>query len=91
MTKRAIGKNHAERAAPYRTLHGWAVGVLLETHAIAECPDHGHIRDRGSWAHGWDEARLIATTLPFKDATPEQALAAIDDVMRSVGDACPEC
>jgi hypothetical protein len=30
----------------YRTLQGWALGILLETHAIRECEDHSHMRDR---------------------------------------------
>jgi hypothetical protein len=31
---------------PYRTLRGWAIGLLLETHAIKECEEHGHMQDR---------------------------------------------
>jgi hypothetical protein len=31
---------------PSRTLRGWAIGVLLETQAIRECEEHGHMRDR---------------------------------------------
>ena len=76
---------------PYRTLQGWAIGVLLECHAIVECPDHGHIRDRGSWPLAWDEAREVAKRQPFLGASKKQCLTALDEVMASVGDVCPEC
>lgn len=78
------------QSLPFRT-RGWAIGVLLDCHAIAECPDHGHIRERGSWPHAMDDARASARSHPFAGATSEQCLAAIDEIMRSVGDACPEC
>jgi hypothetical protein len=31
---------------PFRTLRGWAIGGVLGTHAIRECEEHGHMRDR---------------------------------------------
>ncbi len=75
----------------YRTLQGWAIGTLLETHAIIECSEHGHIRDRGSWAHGLEEAKAVAMSHPFAGATPQACGSAIDEVMASIGDICPEC
>jgi hypothetical protein len=76
---------------PYRTLDGWAISVLLEPHAIKECEEHGHIRDRSTDPHAWDRAREIARAEPFPGTSPVLAVAAIDDVMRSVGDTCPDC
>lgn len=79
-----------EKRGLFRTLQGWALGVLLETGAIRECPDHGHMKDRTD-PGAWREARDIASGHPFLGATPAESVRAIDDVMQSIGDTCPEC
>jgi hypothetical protein len=75
---------------PYRTLQGWAIGLLLETHAIKECEEHGHMQDRTD-PNAWRRARELASKYPFRGATPAEAVQALDDVMQSIGDTCPEC
>jgi hypothetical protein len=75
---------------PYRTLRGWAIGLLLETHAIKECEEHGHMQDRTD-PDAWKRAREIASKYPFRGSTPAEAVRALDDVMQSIGDTCPEC
>jgi hypothetical protein len=84
-----------EVAAPqlrpaYRTLEGWALGTLLEEHAVRECADHGHMRDRSD-PDAWNRAREAARAHPFAGTSAEISIAAIDDVMRSIGDSCPDC
>jgi hypothetical protein len=79
-----------KRREPYRSLRGWAVGLLLETGAIRECVDHGHLCDATD-PDAWRRARKIASTYPFKSASPFEAVAMIEDIMRSIGDICPEC
>jgi hypothetical protein len=79
-----------KRREPYRSLRGWAVGLLLETGAIRECVDHSHLCDVTD-PDAWRRARHIASISPFKGATPAEAIAVIEDIMRSVGDICPEC
>jgi hypothetical protein len=74
----------------YRTLRGWALGVLLEAHAIRECDEHGHMKDRAD-PHALEHAHEIARHQPFPGSSPDQAVAAIDDVMQSIGDTCPDC
>jgi hypothetical protein len=74
----------------YRTIHGWALGVLLEAHGIRECDVHGHMKDRTD-PHALEHARDIARHQPFPGSSDVQSLAAIDDAMASIGDACPEC
>ncbi len=73
-----------------RTLEGWALGILLEAHAVTQCHEHGHMRDRTD-PHAWDHARDIARQEPFPGTSPDKAVAAVDEVMRSIGDTCPEC
>jgi hypothetical protein len=74
----------------YRTIGGWALAVLLETHAIRECDEHGHMKDLTD-PHALEHAREIARHEPFRGTSSEQSLAAIDEVMNSIGDTCPEC
>jgi hypothetical protein len=74
----------------YRTLRGWALSILLETYAIKECAEHGHMRDQTD-PDAWKRARELALKYPFRRATAVKSLQAIDDVMRSIGDTCPDC
>jgi hypothetical protein len=74
----------------YRTLQGWALGTLIEQGAVEECEHHGHRRDRAD-PEAWNRARAEAWRNPFPGATAEACIAAIDEVMRSIGDTCPDC
>jgi hypothetical protein len=74
----------------YRTLEGWALGVLIEQQAVTECEHHGHRRDRADPEAG-NRAREEAWRNPFPGANPETCIAALEEVMRSIGDACPDC
>ena len=79
-----------ERRAPYRTLHGWALGTLIEHGAVRECDDHGHRRDRSdpdARGRSFEEARQN----PFPGTSVEASVAALEEVLRTVGDTCPEC
>ena len=78
-----------ERRPAIRTLHGWAISVLLESGAICECEEHG-MQDRAD-PHARERAFDIARQNPLAGVTPGEALGAIDDVLGSIGDTCPEC
>jgi hypothetical protein len=80
-----IERFRASRPA-YRTVEGWALGVLLEAHAIRECDAHGHMKDRTD-PHALEHAREIARHDPPPGTLPDQAIAAIDDVMVSIAKA----
>lgn len=81
---------HPSRLRMYRTLEGWALGILLEEHAIRECPEHGHMRDRTD-PDAWNRARNAARQNPFPGTSAEISVTAIDNVTRSIGDSCPDC
>ena len=81
--------SHSSRPA-YRSLEGWALGILIENHAVCECADHGHRKDRAD-PEAWIHARGEAWRNPFPGASPEACLAALENVMRSIGDTCPDC
>ena len=80
----------AERRPAIRTLRGWAISVLQEAGAIRECEEHGWMQDRAD-----PHARKRAIDVAHQDSppgvSPEGAVAAIDDVLGSIGDTCPEC
>jgi len=71
-------------------IEGWALTVLLDAHAIAICHSHGFTRDKAD-PDAWQSAHRFAREHPFPGATAEECRDAIDDIMRSIGDTCPEC
>jgi hypothetical protein len=79
-----------KRREPVRTLRGLAIALLLEAGAIRECVDHSHLCDATD-PDAWRRARQIASSDPFKGASPAEAVAMIEDIMSSIGDTCPEC
>ena len=91
-TPSAAKKPEAEetRRGAHRTVRGWAIALLLETHAISECHDHSHLCDRAD-PEAWRRAREFASHHPFPDASSADAVSAIDDLRNSIGDICPEC
>jgi hypothetical protein len=82
--------SRTESRPAYRTLRGWALGILIEEGAVTECEQHGHRRDLGD-EEAWNRARELARTTPFSENSAEASVAAIDDVLRSIGDTCPDC
>jgi hypothetical protein len=79
-----------ERRPAIRTLRGWAISVLNEAGAIRECEEHGWAQDRAD-PHARERAILIARQYPPAGISPDEAAAAIQDVLGSNGDICPEC
>jgi hypothetical protein len=79
-----------DRRPAIRTLRGWAIAVLNEAHAIRECEDHGWMQDRAD-PHARERAFTIARKHAPPGVPPEEARAAIVEVLESIGDSCPEC
>ena len=75
---------------PFRTIEGWVRGVLFEAGAIRECETHGWMQDRAD-PRARERALLIAREDPRFGLSPEQAVAAVQDMLYSIGDTCPEC
>jgi hypothetical protein len=73
-----------------RTLRGWAISVLLDAGAIRECEQHGWMMDCAD-----PDSRDRALTIARQDLSfvlsADDAVAAIDDVLSSIDDTCPEC
>ena len=90
-------KSNAQRRRPlqasrpaYRSLKGWALGTLIEHHVVRECEHHGHAIDRAD-PDARTRAREAAWNNPYPGSSPEQCLTALDEVLRSAGDTCPDC
>ena len=79
-----------EHRPAFRTVQGWARSVLLEAGAIRECEEHGWMRERSD-PHARERALLFARQDPPLGVSSEQAVAAVRDVLDTIGDACPEC
>ena len=79
-----------ERRPAARTIEGWARSVLLETGAIRECEDHGWTMDRAD-PDARERALLAARQDQPPGVSPEEAVAAVRDVLDTIGDSCPEC
>jgi hypothetical protein len=79
-----------KRRPAIRTSRGWAIAVLNEAHAIRECEDHGWMQDRAD-PHARERAFALARQRAPPGVPPEQAQAAIVEVLDSIGDSCPEC
>ena len=79
-----------ERRPAIRTLRGWAISVLLEAGAIRECEEHGWMQDRAD-PHARERAFDIARLDPPLGVTADEAIAALENVLSSIGDTCPDC
>jgi hypothetical protein len=79
-----------ERRPDFRTVDRWAIELLREAGAIHKCDQHGWAKD-GTDPHARAEALRIAREEPLAGLSPEQAVAAVREVLASVGDTCPEC
>ena len=79
-----------ERRLAFRSIEGWARSILLEAGAIRECESHGWIIDRTD-PHARDLALALAREAPAFDLTAEEAAGAVQGILNSTGDTCPEC
>jgi len=64
--------------------------VLQEAGAIRECEEHGWMQDRAD-PHARECAFDIARRDPPAGVTPDEAIAALENVLSSIGDTCPDC
>jgi hypothetical protein len=74
----------------FRTVDRWAIRLLLEVGAIHKCDQHGWAKDRTD-PHVRNQAVRIACEQPLAGLSSEEAIAAVREVLDSIGDTCPEC
>jgi hypothetical protein len=79
-----------ERRPDFKTVDRWAFNLLVAVGAIHECDKHGWAKDRTD-PFARAEALRIAREEPLGGLSPDEAAAAVNEVLESVGDTCPEC
>ena len=79
-----------ERRPDFRTVDRWAINLLWEAGAIHECDQHGWAKDRTD-PHAREQALRVAREEPLAGLSPEEAVAAVYEVLESIRDTCPEC
>jgi LmbE family N-acetylglucosaminyl deacetylase len=79
-----------KRKPDHRSLHEWALAVLSEAGAIRKCEYHGWMQDRAD-PHASERALEIARRDRPRGVAIDEAVAAVEDVLSTVGDTCPEC
>jgi hypothetical protein len=79
-----------EKRPAFRTIVGWAISILLEAGAICECEEHGWMKDRTD-PQARQRAIEIARQYPPLAVSLEHATTAVESVLGSIGDTCPEC
>jgi hypothetical protein len=74
----------------FRTVDRWVIGLLLEAGAIHKCDEHGWAKDRTD-PHARQEALRVAREEPLAGLSSDEAVAAVREMLDSVGDTCPVC
>jgi hypothetical protein len=68
----------------------WATRILLHSHAIAPCAEHGYMRLRFHHA-AIDYAHALAAADPLPGKSKAKSAETLDEFLDSLGDDCPEC
>lgn len=78
------------RRKQIRSLHSWAISVLLEEGVIRQCHDHGWMKETPD-PHARERVLDLARFDPPAGYYADQAVAEMLDLLESIGDECPEC
>ena len=68
----------------------WATRILLHSHAITPCTEHGFMKLRFHHA-AIDYARALAAADPLPGKSKAKSIEALDDFLDGLDDDCPAC
>lgn len=68
----------------------WATRILLHSHAIAPCAEHGFMRLRFHHA-ALDYAHALAAADPLPGKSKAKSAEVLDEFIDGLGDDCPVC
>ena len=68
----------------------WATRILLHSHAIAPCAEHGFMRLRFHHA-AIDYAHALAAADPLPGKSKAKSAETLDEFLDNLGDDCPAC
>ena len=78
----------SDRRPDFRTMDRWTIGLLLEAGAIHKCDLNGWAAAR-SVPHDRAEALRLAQEEPLAGLSPDEGVASVGHLLKSVGDTCP--
>ena len=68
----------------------WATRILLHSHAIVPCAEHGYMRLRFHHA-ALDYAHALAAADPLPGKSRAKSAETLDEFIDGLGDDCPAC
>ena len=68
----------------------WATRILLHSHAIAPCAEHGFMRLKFHHA-AIDYAHALAAADPLPGKSKARSVEMLDEFIDALGDDCPAC
>ena len=80
----------AKAVRPAESPDAWATRILLHSHAIAPCSEHGYMRLRFHHA-ALDYAHALAAADPLPGKSKAKSAEALDEFLDGLGDDCPAC
>ena len=85
-TKKAAPKTAKKTESP----DAWATRILLHSHAIAPCAEHGYMRLKFHHA-AIDYAHALAAADPLPGKSKAKSAETLDEFLDGLGDECPAC
>jgi hypothetical protein len=90
-SSKSVGKKLAPKASKQaESPDAWATRILLHSHAIAPCAEHGFMRLKFHHA-AFDYARALAAADPLPGKSKTKSVEALDEFIDGLGDDCPAC
>ena len=88
--ERSVKKSAPKRAGKPESPDVWATRILLHSHAIAPCAEHGYMRLKFHHA-AIDYAHALAAADPLPGKSKAKSAETLDEFLDSLGDDCPAC
>lgn len=86
----AVRTSAAKAAKTAESPEAWATRILLHSHAIAPCAEHGYMRLRFHHA-ALDYAHSLAAADPLPGKSKAKSAETLDEFIDGLGDDCPAC
>lgn len=88
---RSAGKKPAAKTSKQtESADAWATRILLHSHAIAPCAEHGYMRLKFHHA-ALDYAHALAAADPLPGKSRAKSAETLDEFIDGLGDDCPAC
>lgn len=89
-TTKPTSKPAAKLGKKTESPDAWATRILLHSHAIAPCAEHGYMRLKFHHA-AIDYAHALAAADPLPGKSKAKSAETLDEFLDGLGDDCPAC